>query len=97
MFGVRPSLAVNTGVHADRPDNLLRVILEGIMDPAHAELGTMPPFGRVYSDRQVAELARYVRARFAPDAPPWADLDHAVARARASSDAPRDPATVEPR
>ncbi len=96
MFGVRPSLALNTGVHADRPDNLARVVLEGIMAPAHGALGTMPGFGRLYSDGQVADLLRYVRARFAPDAPPWADLDAAVARIRAASDLPPDPATVEP-
>ena len=93
-FGVRPSLALNAGVHADRPDNLIRVVLEGLMDPAHPDLGTMPAFGRVYSDRQVAELLRYIRARFAPDAPPWAGLDADVARVRAASDAPRDPALV---
>ncbi len=97
LFGVRPSLALNTGVHAARPDNLIRVVLEGLMNPAHPDLGTMPAFGRVYSDRQVAALLRYVRARFAPDAAPWADLDAAVARVRAASDAPRDPAIIEPR
>ncbi len=97
LFGVRPSLALNTGVHAERPDNLIRVVLEGLMEPAHPDLGTMPAFGRVYSDRQVAELLRYVRARFAPAAPPWADLDATVARIRAASDAPRDPAIIEPR
>ena len=67
------------------------------MEPAHPDLGTMPAFGRVYSDRQVAELLRYVRARFAPAASPWADLDATVARIRAASDAPRDPAIIEPR
>ena len=97
LFGVRPSLALNTGVHAEQPDNLIRVVLEGLMEPAHPDLGTMPAFGRVYSDRQVAELLRYVRARFAPDAPPWADLDATVARVRTASDAPRDPAVIESR
>ncbi len=97
LFGVRPSLALNTGIHADRPDNLIRVVLEGLMEPAHAELGTMPAFGRVFSDRQVAELLRYIRARFAADAPPWADLEGAIARVRAASDAPRDPTIIQTR
>ncbi len=95
-FGVRPSLALNTGVHAARPDNLIRVVLEGLMDPALPDLGAMPAFGRVYSGRQLAELLRYVRARFAPDAPPWDGLDAAIARVRAASDASRDPALIQP-
>ncbi len=97
LFGVRVPLALNTGLHAARPDNLIRVVLEGLMDPALPDLGTMPAFGRVYSDRQVVELLGYLRARFAPGAPPWTDLDATVARVRASSGAPRDPAIVEPR
>ena len=97
LFGVRPSLALNTGVHAARPDNLIRVVLEGLMAPAHPDLGTMPAFGRVYSDRQMAELLRYIRARFAPDAAPWSDLDATVARVRAASEAPRDPTIIEAR
>ncbi|MBE1189014.1 cytochrome c, partial [Escherichia coli] len=34
FFGVRPSLALNSNVHADSPDNLLRIILDGIHSPA---------------------------------------------------------------
>ncbi len=82
LFGVRPELALNTSVHADRPDNLVRVILEGIMAPAHTALGTMPGFAGTFSDRQVGELVRYIRARFAPDARPWDDVEASVARLR---------------
>ncbi|HEX4768691.1 MAG TPA: molybdopterin cofactor-binding domain-containing protein [Lichenihabitans sp.] len=83
MFGVRPELALNTSVHAEHPDNLVRVILDGIMEPAHGALGTMPGFAGTFSDRQMGDLVRYIRARFAPDAPPWDDVEASVARLRA--------------
>ncbi len=83
LFGARPLLGLNTGVHAARPDNLIRVVLEGIDVPARAELGAMPGFAESFTDAQVADLLRYVRARFAPDEAPWADVDRDVARIRA--------------
>ena len=82
LFGARPDLAVNTSVHADRPDNLIRVLLEGIMDPAHPDLGAMPGFSRTYNDGQIAALVNYVRTRFAPDKAKWHDLDDDVRRLR---------------
>jgi nicotinate dehydrogenase subunit B len=83
LFGVEPSLALNSAVHADAPDTLIRVIIEGINLPELGELGAMPPFGNHFDDAQIAELTRYVRARFAADAPPWTDLDKVIVRVRA--------------
>ncbi|WP_341988898.1 molybdopterin cofactor-binding domain-containing protein [Azorhizobium sp. AG788] len=84
LFGVRPSLALNTNVHAARPDNLIRVILEGIPSPAARDLGDMPAFRDSLDDGQVAALVRYIRAKFAPDAPPWDGLEGTVAQLRAT-------------
>ncbi|MFG1299110.1 molybdopterin cofactor-binding domain-containing protein [Xanthobacter sp. V3C-3] len=84
LFGARPSLALNTNVHAARPDNLIRVILEGIPSPAAPALGDMPAFGNSLDDGQVAELVRYMRAKFAPDAPAWEGLEATVSRLRAA-------------
>ena len=70
--------------HAASPDNLLRTLLEGIQAPAFARLGHMPAFREAIDDRQLVELAAYLRGRFAPGQPPWADLPGAVARARAA-------------
>lgn len=84
LFGARPALALNTNVHAARPDNLIRVILEGIPKPAAPELGDMPAFRDSLDDAQVADLVRYMRAKFAPDAPVWEGLEGTVARLRAS-------------
>ncbi|MEP9353334.1 molybdopterin cofactor-binding domain-containing protein [Xanthobacter sp. KR7-65] len=82
LFGARPSLALNTNVHAARPDNLIRVILEGIPKPAAPALGDMPAFRDSLDDAQVADLVRYMRAKFAPDAPAWEGLEARVARLR---------------
>lgn len=84
LFGARPSLALNTNVHADRPDNLIRVILDGIPSPAAPELGDMPAFRDSFDDAQVAELVRYMRGKFAPDAPAWEGVAATVARLRAA-------------
>ncbi|MGU3496522.1 molybdopterin cofactor-binding domain-containing protein [Xanthobacteraceae bacterium A53D] len=84
LFGVRPALALNTNVHAARPDNLIRVILDGIPSPAAADLGDMPAFRDSLDDAQVAALVRYIRAKFAPDAKAWEGVEAEVARLRAA-------------
>ncbi len=81
VFGANVSLALNSGVRGAKPDNLLRVIMQGIDQPARPALGPMPGFRDNLTDRQVADLARFLRTRFAPDSPPWTDLDAAVIRA----------------
>lgn len=82
LFGVRPSLKVNTNVHADTPDNLVKVILHGIPEPANADLGYMPGFANSFSDAQVRDLLHYLRATFAPDKPAWTDVEARIAAAR---------------
>ncbi len=82
LFGARPNLAFNTSLFAAAPDNLLHVVLDGIAVPAHADLGAMPAFRDSFSDRQVADLLRYLRARFAPDAPGWEGLEERVRKVR---------------
>lgn len=85
LFGVKPALALNTNLHSPHADNLVQIILRGIQSPAHGELGYMPGFADSLDDRQVAELAAYLRARFAPDKPAWQDLDATVQRLRAAA------------
>ena len=84
LLGVNLPLALNTNLHADRPDNLLRVILEGVREPATRDIGFMPAFDHALSDAQIAELTSYMRARFAPGRPAWTDLPATVARVRAA-------------
>jgi nicotinate dehydrogenase subunit B len=82
LFGSRPSLALNSNLHSDHPDNLIQVILHGIPTPAARDLGTMPAFAAQFSDAQVAELVGYLRGQFAPDKPAWRNVTQSVARLR---------------
>ena len=83
LLGVNTPLALNTNLHSDRPDNLLQVILNGIQEPAGKDIGFMPAFKYSLSDAQIAELASYMRQRYAPVKAAWRDLPQAVARVRA--------------
>ena len=82
LVGLNAPLALNPNLHSARPDNLLRTIVDGIQDPAFIDIGHMPAFRYALSDAQIAELAAYMRQRFAPGQPPWSDLAAAAARAR---------------
>ncbi|NLD67912.1 MAG: molybdopterin-dependent oxidoreductase, partial [Limnobacter sp.] len=83
QLGRNVPLALASKLHSDRPDNLLRVILEGIREPATRELGFMPAFADSLDDAQITELAAWMRERYAPDKAPWPDLSATVARLRA--------------
>jgi nicotinate dehydrogenase subunit B len=82
VFGQNLPLALSSKVYGAQPDNLLRVILDGVREPASRELGFMPAFRDALDDAQVARLAAYMRARFAPGQPAWRDLEAASARLR---------------
>lgn len=81
-FGVRPLMGLNTSVSQATPDNLLRVLHNGIDHPATERLGYMPGFRDAFDDRQMAELAAYIRARYAPGQPAWRNVEEASARIR---------------
>ncbi|MCK8783089.1 molybdopterin-dependent oxidoreductase [Roseomonas sp. NAR14] len=82
VLGAHVSMPLNTSIHAARPDNLIRVILDGIQNPARDALGHMPGFRDSLSDAQVAELAAFLRRRFAPDRPAWEGVEAVAARLR---------------
>jgi nicotinate dehydrogenase subunit B len=84
LFGVSPSLASNTNVHSALPDNLIKVIQQGIANPATPDLGYMPGFKDSLSDAQISDLAAYLRSRFAPNEPQWAGLSEKVAYLKAN-------------
>jgi nicotinate dehydrogenase subunit B len=83
LFGVKPNLALNTNLQSDRPDNLIRIILGGVPQPALPSMGAMPAFGPVLTDRQIADLVSFLRRQYAPDQKPWAGLEQTVATLRA--------------
>lgn len=79
------SLALNTNLHSEHSDNVIQSILGGV----HAEyvpgIGNMPGFSDSFSNSQVATLTSYLQARFAPDRPPWQDVESRVAAIRGES------------
>jgi nicotinate dehydrogenase subunit B len=85
LLGVNTPLALNSNLTSERPDNLLRTILDGVREPASRDVGFMPAFREALDDAQIAELAGYMRTRFAPQAPAWKDLPQSVARLRAAA------------
>ncbi|SHN64711.1 molybdopterin cofactor-binding domain-containing protein [Bradyrhizobium erythrophlei] len=82
LFGSRPSLALNSNVHAATPDNLIQVVLHGIAKPVSSDLGYMPAFGDHLSDDQLAELVGYLRQQFAPEKPAWTGVKDIIMRIR---------------
>jgi nicotinate dehydrogenase subunit B len=87
VFGISPSLALNSNLHSDHADNLVRVILEGVSTQAAGRHGAMPGFRAHLDDRQMGDLIHYLRSTFAPDRPLWGDVQPVVARIRAESSA----------
>ncbi len=79
-LGANVPLALASKLHAQQPDNLLRVILDGVREPATREIGFMPGFRGELAPERIGALAAYLRRRYAPGQPAWADLDAAVAR-----------------
>jgi nicotinate dehydrogenase subunit B len=89
VFGISPSLALNSNLHSDGADNLVRVILEGVSTHAAGRNGAMPAFRTHFDDAQIGELVRYLRNTFAPDKPMWSDIQPTISRIRAQGSAPR--------
>ena len=82
LFGARPSLALNSNLHSEHPDNAIQVLMHGITRPAVAGLGSMPGFKHSMNDEQMASLLSYMRKRFAPDRPAWTNLKEKIGRIR---------------
>jgi mono/diheme cytochrome c family protein len=66
--GSIPPLAGNPAVTAAEPYNVIAVMLQGL--PASGSYGAMPSFAGRLSDRQVADLANYVRTSWGNQAAP---------------------------
>ena len=84
LLGVNTPLALSTGMHSAQPDNVIRVILEGIRKPASEQIGFMQGFAKQFDDQQLSELLTYMRSRFAPTQPPWQNLEQKIGVIRMS-------------
>lgn len=82
LFGEKVALALNTNLHAARPDNLIQVLMHGVNTSASGEIGAMPGFSDSLSDRQMTVLVDYLRQLYAPQQPAWANVGDTVARIR---------------
>jgi nicotinate dehydrogenase subunit B len=86
VFGISPSLALNSNLHSDSADNLVRVVLAGVATPAANRHGAMPAFRSHFDDRQMTDLISYLRGTFAPDRPLWSNIAETVQRIRAEGE-----------
>src|SRR5690606_28469534 len=84
MFGARPELWFSTSLYLDKPDNVVRHILDGAQFPADDDLGYMPPFRYSLSDEQIATLVNYMRVNFARE-PEWSYLAAKAGHIRSES------------
>jgi mono/diheme cytochrome c family protein len=87
--GVGPSkavsLALSSAVRQPESANMVRVMLTGVQPPLGAPGAYMPSFDSMLTDRQIALLAEYVRARYTTE-PPWTDVRAEIAKARKMRD-----------
>jgi nicotinate dehydrogenase subunit B len=88
-LGLNLPLALNSKLRADNPDNLLRVLLDGIQQPATRDIAFMPAFRHALDDAQLADLAAWLRRRYAPDHAPWPDAQALRVRVSQLRGAPR--------
>ena len=77
----RPPLAWGTPLHEATPHDTVRIILEGLAPPAGPYSPSMPAFADMLSDRQIADISAYLRARFT-EKPPWPDVQRVTEQAR---------------
>jgi mono/diheme cytochrome c family protein len=77
----RPPLSHVSVIQETDPRNTLNAILQGIALPIGERGAYMPAFADDLGDREIAQIAAYLRARFS-DHPPWPNLEKAVAAAR---------------
>lgn len=78
IFRADTSLALNTNLHSEYPDNVIQSILSGVHDEYVPGSGSMPGFAESFSNSQVTTLVTYLRARFAPNKPSWTNVESRV-------------------
>jgi len=64
--------------------NVVQVILSGAATPTSTGLGRMPAFGAAYSNKEIADVANYVTARFGTQGSSLTGNDVAVLRAQSA-------------
>jgi len=85
---LRPDLALNSAVSLPEPANLIGVVLHGVSAREGAPGIVMPAFASGFSNRDIAQIAAYLRAT-RTDLPPWPHLEEKVAALRGASKPPK--------
>ncbi len=80
--GSNVPLQLNSQLHSNHPNNLIRTILEGIHTPATHRVGYMPAFKNNLTNQQITDLTAYMREHFAPDKSPWSNIKSQVEMSR---------------
>ncbi len=75
------ALGLTTSLNAPDPRNAIHIILEGFWPESGEKGALMPGFAAELTDKQVAALVDYLRARFT-DRPAWRDVPERVAAIR---------------
>lgn len=74
-------LKLSSVVNAPTPRNFIHVVMSGIQPPPGGHGRWMPPFGTALTDRQITQLAQYVRAHFSGKSA-WSNVAKTVAQIR---------------
>ncbi len=77
------TLALSSALTAERADNLIHVILEGVPARAGEPAPIMPGFASSMTDQQLESLLAYLRSAWRSQAP-WSGLDSSVRRIRSA-------------
>lgn len=80
-LGERATLAFSTAVNAGTPRNAIQMMLNGIAWHGEDAIHYMPAFSGLYDDRQIADLAAYIRGAYSTK-PAWPDAAPLVADLR---------------
>ncbi|HBT31536.1 MAG TPA: cytochrome C [Pusillimonas sp.] len=81
LFGVQPKLWLSSSLYLEKPDNVVRYVLDGVHNPANPDLGYMPAFRHYLNDQQIATVVNYMRTSFTGHAK-WDNLPETVSRLR---------------
>ncbi|MGG1948539.1 c-type cytochrome [Trinickia sp. NRRL B-1857] len=86
-IGQRPTLAFSSAIDAGTPRNAVQTILNGINWHGEDATNYMPSFIHIYDDRQIADLASYLRSTYS-NKPAWLEIEPMVAKLRKEDSAP---------
>ena len=74
-------MPLGSALYLPTPGNLIRIVIEGIIPPDGERGRWMPGFDGAFTDKQLAALEVYLRARYT-DGPAWTHVEDEVKKAR---------------